>query len=463
MNRRIIKFLQLILGGLDIITLNILVVLSCFILKKKTFFLFDKEYLVFWFSLNIAWMLIFWTGNTYHEKYILSFESFSRRTMRAYLYWIGAIVLYLFFTRDLLLSRIFIFVTMSSMGMMLIVNRFIYIGIFQYFRNWENHAKKVLIIGYNKVAKKLVSHLEGEGLNTQIVGYCEEQNNVNELSHYPILSTVADTMLTSRKHHVNEIFSTISPEQVPLIYKLMQQADQECIRFKLIPDLSYFINRPVHIEYYDDIPVLSLRNEPLDELICRIKKRVFDIVVSVFVIIFILSWLVPLLSLLIWLDSGGRVFFIQSRSGKNNKVFSCIKFRSMRKNNYADIMQASRDDARFTRIGRFLRRTNLDEFPQFFNVLMGNMSIVGPRPHMLSHTEEYSKLIGQYMVRQFLKPGITGWAQVKGFRGETKTVYQMTQRVEHDIWYMENWSLWLDVRILFLTLFETFKGSKNAF
>jgi putative colanic acid biosynthesis UDP-glucose lipid carrier transferase len=352
---------------------------------------------------------------------------------------------------------------MSSMGMMLIVNRFIYLGIYQYFRNWENHAKKVLIIGYNKVAKKLASHLEGEGLNTQIVGYCEEQNNVTELSHYPILGSVADTMLTSKKHHVNEIFSTISPEQAPVIYKLMQQADQECIRFKLIPDLSYFINRPVHIEYYDDIPVLSLRNEPLDEVICRFKKRAFDIAVSAFVILFILSWLIPLLSILIWLDSGGHVFFIQSRSGKNNRVFSCIKFRSMRKNNYADTRQASKDDARFTRIGKFLRRSNLDEFPQFFNVFMGDMSIVGPRPHMLSHTEEYSKLIGQYMVRQFLKPGITGWAQVKGFRGETKTVFQMAQRVEHDIWYMENWSLWLDVRILFLTLLETFKGSKNAF
>ena len=132
-------------------------------------------------------------------------------------------------------------------------------------------------------------------------------------------------------------------------------------------------------------------------------------------------------------------------------------------NENADAQQASRNDYRISRLGRFLRRTNLDEFPQFINVLKGDMSVVGPRPHMLKHTEQYAQLIGQYMVRQFLKPGITGWAQVNGHRGETKEVFQMQKRVEHDLWYMENWSLWLDLRIMMMTLVNTFAGEKEAF
>jgi lipopolysaccharide/colanic/teichoic acid biosynthesis glycosyltransferase len=179
--------------------------------------------------------------------------------------------------------------------------------------------------------------------------------------------------------------------------------------------------------------------------------------------IFVLSWLVPLIALAIWLDSKGPVFFKQVRSGLNNKPFVCYKFRSMKINSESHTVQAIRNDKRFTLVGRFLRKTNLDEFPQFYNVLKGEMSIVGPRPHMLKHTEDYSAIINKYMVRQFIKPGITGWAQVNGHRGETQKLEDMEARVDHDIWYMENWSLLLDVKIVALTAFNIFRGDKNAF
>jgi putative colanic acid biosynthesis UDP-glucose lipid carrier transferase len=219
----------------------------------------------------------------------------------------------------------------------------------------------------------------------------------------------------------------------------------------------------VHVEYLDDLPVLSLRNEPLDDVGNRIRKRLFDIIVSSLVILLVLSWLTPLLAILLWLDSRGPVFFSQERTGVNNQPFICLKFRSMRVNKEANTRQATQNDSRVKRLGRFLRRTSIDELPQFFNVFMSDMSIVGPRPHMTRHTEDYSRIINKYMVRQFLKPGITGWAQINGFRGEMRKPEDMRGRVEHDLWYMENWSLWLDVKIVFLTFFGMIKGDKNAY
>jgi putative colanic acid biosynthesis UDP-glucose lipid carrier transferase len=248
-----------------------------------------------------------------------------------------------------------------------------------------------------------------------------------------------------------------------MIYELAQNAEKNFIRFMFVPDLKLFVNRTIHFNYLEDIPILSLRSEPLQDVAGQIKKRFFDIVFSLMVILLLLSWLLPILAILIKLDSKGPVFFVQMRSGKNNRSFRCYKFRSLRINNDADSTQVTQNDVRFTRLGKILRRTNIDEFPQFFNTLIGDMSIVGPRPHMLKHTELYSGLLNQYMVRHFLKPGITGWAQVNGLRGETKTISQMQQRVEHDIWYIENWSLWLDFRIIILTVYNAIRGEKNAF
>jgi len=201
----------------------------------------------------------------------------------------------------------------------------------------------------------------------------------------------------------------------------------------------------------------------LENLLNRSKKRAFDIVFSIFVIVFVLSWLLPILAILIKLGSSGPVFFVQIRSGRNNRPFRCYKFRSMRVNKNADKKQATRDDERITKIGAFMRRTSLDELPQFFNVFRGNMSVVGPRPHMIKHTKQYSQLIDRFMVRHFLKPGITGWAQIKGLRGEIKTVDDMLKRVEADVWYLENWSFLLDLKIIFLTLKNSILGDKNAF
>lgn len=463
MNRRFIRFLQVSIAGLDLLALNLAILLIHIVLREKTSVDSFTSYFRFWLFLNMSWLVLCWISAIYDENHILSFEIFSRKTFRVYFTWLALAVVYLFFTREMEISRIFIIVTISLCGIFFFINRLIYLMIRHYFRKGQHLSKKVLILGYNPLSKKLASYLERESLNTKIFGFCEDGNKVTELSHYPILSNIRNAMQLSKQMNINEIYSTIGPEQETIIYDLMRQADQACIRFHIIPDLSFFIKKPIHINYLRDIPILSTRSEPLDDVSSRGHKRVFDIIMSTFVIVFILSWMVPLLGILIWLESRGTVFFIQKRTGRDNYPFSCIKFRSMKINSDADIRQANRNDERLTRIGKFLRRTNLDEFPQFFNVFKGEMSVVGPRPHMLRHTEDFSKMMDQYMVRQFLKPGVTGWAQVNGFRGEIKDKEQLCGRIEHDIWYMENWNIWLDIHIMAKTIYRMFKGDQNAF
>ena len=296
-----------------------------------------------------------------------------------------------------------------------------------------------------------------------MLGYVEDEDKITELTHYPVLSNIKNVLQVARDYDVQEIYSTITPEQNEYIYELMNYAENECIRFKVVPNLSVFFSKPVIVDFIRDLPILSLRNEPLEDVGNRLKKRFLDVIVSLFVVILVLSWLIPIIGLLIFIESPGPIFFIQRRTGKNNRPFNCFKFRSMKPDLGAEFKQATKNDNRVTRIGRFIRKTSIDEFPQFINVLKGEMSLVGPRPHPLKMTTDLSQVVKQYMVRHFSKPGITGWAQIHGFRGEIKEPKQIKLRVQYDLWYNENWTVWLDIRILFLTVYTIFRGDKNAY
>ena len=462
MNHRLTNLLRITFIVLDLVVLN-LVFLICQYVFAESIQSNKIQYTYLWFFSNIAWAIGSWGTRIYHDAYIYSFERFSKRTMSTYAYFLALVMLYLFFYKEADISRLFLVSILSSFAISLLINRFMHLAMQQYFQSKDHIVRKVMIIGYNDRAKKLATYLEEEPLKTEVVGFCEEEENVNELSVYPIVGSISDAIEASKQYKVTEIFSTIAPEQQSGIYRLINEADQACIRFRIVPDFNHFIRRPVHLDYLKDIPVLSLRNEPLDDVGNRIRKRFYDVVVSSLVIIFILSWLILIVGLLIWLESRGPIFFTQQRSGKGGKAFNCLKFRSMKMNKESNEKQATKNDARITRLGSFLRKSSLDEMPQFLNVFMGDMSIVGPRPHMLKHTDEYSKLLNRYMVRHFLKPGITGWAQIHGYRGEIKHMQDINNRVEYDLWYLENWSLWLDTRIILMTAFNMAKGEKNAY
>ncbi|MEO8720418.1 MAG: undecaprenyl-phosphate glucose phosphotransferase [Ginsengibacter sp.] len=463
MNKQFERYLQIIFLILDLVALNIVFILSQLFFTKAVHFASLDSYFRYISIANISWIALAFFLRTYATTIILNFEDFTKRTIQVFVIWLMIILFYLFFSRELIVSRFFIIVTTTAFGLGLLINKFFYLGIFKYLRSSNLLVKKIIILGYNETAKKLASYFEQDGLNTQIIGYIEDDENIQELSHYPVLANISDTLRVAKDLDAQEIFSTITPEQNNYIYHLMMQSEKECIRFRIVPNLSVFITRDVHIEYYGELPILSLRKEPLDDVGNRIKKRALDVVVSLFVTIFILSWLIPLIALLVFLESGTPIFFKQLRTGKDKKSFYCWKFRSMKTNKDADLKQATRNDSRITFLGKFLRKSSLDEFPQFLNVLKGEMSLVGPRPHMIKHTTDYSKLVEDYMVRQFIKPGITGWAQINGFRGEITNPEQIKQRVNKDLWYLENWNLWLDIKILLLTVYFVFKGDNKAY
>jgi len=265
------------------------------------------------------------------------------------------------------------------------------------------------------------------------------------------------------EQEIDEIYCSISELSNLQISEVVDFADNNLKILKFLPDNKEIYSKKLKYEYYNYIPILSMRSIPLEESFNTVIKRGFDILFSSFIIVFILSWLTPIIALLIKLESKGPVFFKQSRNGFNYKEFDCYKFRSMTPNEDAHLYQATRQDQRVTKIGQFLRKTSIDELPQFFNVLFGDMSVVGPRPHMVSHTSIYAKKIDKFMVRHFVKPGITGLAQISGFRGEIESDKDIIGRVRYDIFYIENWSILLDLKIITRTFMHAVKGDDKAY
>jgi putative colanic acid biosynthesis UDP-glucose lipid carrier transferase len=260
----------------------------------------------------------------------------------------------------------------------------------------------------------------------------------------------------------DELYVCLSRKDSHVIRLLSGQCDKQVTKFYYIPLSVESIGLNLKREYVSDIEVYTTYESPLANPMNKFLKRSMDILLSTLFLI-PTAIIFPFVWLVIKIQSPGPIFFKQERTGLDGKNFWCYKFRSMHVNKDADKLQATKDDPRKYPFGNFMRKANIDELPQFWNVLMGDMSIVGPRPHMLAHTEMYSQLIDKYMVRHFVKPGITGWAQVTGFRGETKELWQMEGRVKRDIWYMENWSIWLDIRIIWLTIKTIFVHDKNAY
>ena len=332
----------------------------------------------------------------------------------------------------------------------------IYYLLQKYRAEFGGNYRNTVIFGKNKNTIALENFFE----KNPEYGYAHKRTfNFNDQEN----NTLEESFKYIRNENIDEIYCSISELSSSQINQVVDFADNNLKILKFLPDNKEIYSKKLKYEYYDYIPILSLRTIPLQDSINQVVKRIFDILFSSFVIIFLLSWLTPIIAIFIKLESRGPVFFKQSRNGFNYKEFDCYKFRSMMPNKNAHLHQATRGDQRVTKVGKFMRKTSIDELPQFFNVLFGDMSVVGPRPHMVSHTNMYAKKIDKFMVRHFVKPGITGLAQISGYRGEVETDKDIIGRVKYDIFYIENWSLLLDFKIIFQTFLNAVKGEDKAY
>jgi len=318
---------------------------------------------------------------------------------------------------------------------------------------------KLVVLGENTNLGKIQNVFDEPDLGYRFHGFFSDKPSINP--NY--LGKVVDCFLYILENDIDEIYCNASEFNAQEFKNLIGFADNNLIKFKVILDKKEMFSRAMSIELYDNIPVMNLRNVPLDTEYARVAKRIFDLIFSSFVIITILSWLSPLLYVLIKLESKGGLYFKQKRHGLKREVFWCYKFRSMVSNRDSNSKMATKNDARVTKIGNFLRKTSIDELPQFFNVFLGDMSVVGPRPHMELHTDHFESSVDKYLVRHFVKPGITGLAQTKGYRGEIENKSDIQNRVRLDIFYVEKWSLWLDISIIFNTIANFFRKEEKAY
>lgn len=460
MNSQYSKYIRFFNFVADLVFLNTSFI-SAYYFKFKVidYPLLHGQYLSLLLFFNFAWIVSAIAGNIYDFNRVVRFDEILKTVLKSIFIHLMFVTAFVVLRKAEYYSREHFILFYMIFCFFVFLWRIIVTLSIKSYRKSGHNFKRIIVVGLGQTSlefsHQITKHPEW---GYRFDGFFD---NETDLDRKLLNGSVEDVPSFVLSHGIDEIYCSLEDLTKEEIRHIIEFADNHFIRLKILPDYGGFMYRKVNIDFYDNMPVMSFRKMPLDDVANRFVKRLFDIVVSFLTIIFILSWLFPIIALLIRLNSAGPVFFRQKRSGKNNNDFWCYKFRSMYVNKEADKVQATRGDSRITPIGAFIRKTSIDEFPQFLNVLMGDMSIVGPRPHMVKHTEQYSQVIEKYMVRHFVKPGITGLAQAKGFRGETRDSQMMKNRVRLDLIYIENWSLWFDVKIILLTIKGVFKG--NAF
>lgn len=447
----------------DVVLLNFAFLFSDYYLHGTLSTPDNVDQLTIWMIFNLTWIASVLIFKIYEIYRVTSIERVIYNLIQAMLFHMLMIFATIVAFKYYEISRKQVLYAYLIFFILVLIYRVIFLNSLKIYRKLGFNYRRVIIIGAGPVGNDLFEFFTSDfSLGYRFLGFFDD--NPEKCYHTDkIIGSLDEVEAFAKDNHVDEIYCALPDSAGDKIRKFLQFAEKNMIRFRVVLDFKRHVPRKFAVDFYGAIPILLPRKEPLELITNQYFKRGFDILFSITVIVLIFPWLFPILALLIKLSSPGPVFFKQLRSGKNNEVFTCLKFRSMKINAVSDDKQAERDDDRITWIGKFLRKTNLDELPQFFNVLFGEMSVVGPRPHMLKHTEEYARIIDNFMVRHLVKPGITGWAQVKGFRGETENDHKMRKRVQYDVWYIENWSFLLDLRIILLTTWKMFAGDKNAF
>lgn len=433
-------------------------VLDLLVVNLFTFFLpinFQNP-LLFHGYITVAWLIVSFKNRFYEVYRYSKMVVLVRKLFTQFFFFFLILYAFIGFFKQPLMSRLalgkYFLLVFVSVAFLKFLS---YILLMKYRSLWQGNTRNVVLIGKSKKANQLINLFN----ERKEFGFLFKRQFSTKDQNFDLISCFRYIV----DNEIDEIYCSVSELKNDELNAFITFADNNLKTLKFLPDNKNIFSKKLKFEYYDYLPILSLRDIPLHNSLNAGLKRTFDIVFSLFVIFGILLWLGPLLALLIRLESKGPIFFIQKRTGFDNDEFQCFKFRSMAMNAAADAQQAGKNDMRVTKIGRFIRKTSIDELPQFYNVFFGNMSVVGPRPHMLKHTDEYANRVDKYMLRHFVKPGITGLAQVKGYRGEIERESDIQNRIKLDIFYVENWSFFLDIKIVIQTVVNAIAGEDKAY
>lgn len=451
----------------DYITLLMGFIIAVIITYNKIIFQLTTNEAFLFLLLSVVWYVRGKAIGLYDEYRSRNFSFELIALIKNILFQSLSAVIILFIIRDISLNRYFVFVYTTILLIMLSLEKFSVRRLISYFRKKGRNIRKLLVIGAGEVGKNFFDSVESNPqFGYKIVGFLDDEKK-----------TFLNGQYLGKIDKLNEILYTLEVDDV--IVALPKYADEkiECVvescrqnavKLRIIPDYFRFMSNRYSLTMFAQFPMISVREDSLDRINSRLLKRAFDFSFSLLLFVFVFSWLWPIIAIVIKLSSPGPVFFSQVRVGRRNRLFKTYKFRSMRTdskdiNENGKYQQAKANDPRVTKIGAILRKTNLDELPQFWNTLRGEMSIVGPRPHPRPLNDESHNSVNLYMQRHLVKPGITGWAQVNGHRGETSKPGAMQARIDHDIWYINNWTFWLDIQIIALTVWNMIVGDKNAY
>lgn len=404
---------------------------------------------------SISWIVIAWNVDFYEVYRYTKVIEILQKIFKQYLVYV--IINFAYIGYFLKFSEPSMMVKFVSIAMLLVAfeKLFVYYALRRFRAVFGGNFRRVVIVGDGKNVEQLTEFFDNPDYGYKLEKTFDLKSNK--------LQQINDCQRFVLENKIDEVYCSLSNLTNTEVNEFVDFTDNNLKILKFLPDNKEVITRNLNYDYYGYIPIISIRKIPLDETENKVVKRAFDIIFSLFVIVGFLSWLTPILAFCIKMESKGPVFFRQKRNGLNYHEFNCFKFRSMTVNEIADLEQVSKNDPRITKLGRIIRKTSIDELPQFFNVLLGDMSVVGPRPHMVSHTEMYARRVDKFMVRHFIKPGITGLAQTNGYRGEVENEQDIIYRVKYDIFYLENWSLLLDLKIIFLTVKNAVIGEEKAY
>ena len=421
----------------------------------------SAKYVLFYLYLNFIYLFLVLTFRAYlfrrhsHKK-----EIFVTTLKISIFYFFLFLLFFQLITLPAYYPRAYIKYIFPLFLFLLLVWKFtLYYG-FLFYRKLGYGFRNVLIFGNSDKTRQLFNYLnENKWHGFNCLGLIGSKTNESS----KIVGTWNDFQHLIDEKNVDEVF--IDTQAIPEDWKdeVLRIIAGFPLKVHIIPSLGNFALKRAELVHLGDLEIIEIQPGPLSAWYNQLVKRLVDIFLSVLVIASILSWLSLILFLIDLFGYRRGIFFLQRRTSMQGNPFTCIKFRSMVINDEADKIMARKNDERVTKVGRFLRKTSIDELPQFFNVLAGQMSVVGPRPHMLKHTEEYRKRIKNFMIRHTVKPGITGQAQVNGYRGAIKTMADLEGRLREDVKYIENWTLWLDFKIMLLTIWVLLVGQEQAY